>query len=53
MTKHDAREIAKLMKAPDIFPEARAQLSRTLLDYYKELLSSTKVPKIPTPRRWQ
>jgi hypothetical protein len=51
LTPKDAHALSKLMKEPDIFPEAREQASRTLFDYYKELLESTKVPQIPTVRR--
>jgi hypothetical protein len=53
LNKNEARKLSKMMKAPDIFPEAREQFARTLFDYYRELLTNTKVLQIPTPRRWQ
>jgi hypothetical protein len=51
LTSQDARVLSKTMSEPDMFPEAREQFTRTLFDYYKELLESTKVLQIPTPRR--
>lgn len=53
LTNRQADALSKLMTAPDIFPEARKEFSRTLLDYYKELLA--RVPaQVPMVRRmWQ
>lgn len=47
----EARDLSKMMKARDIFPEAREHISRTLFDYYKELLMTNRRPPVPTVRR--
>ena len=51
LTPKDAKVLSKLVNAPDMFPEARKDITRTLLDYYKELLTSNKRMQIPVVRR--
>lgn len=51
LTNKDAMELSKLLSAPDMFPEARQGITRSLLDYYKELLSGTQLPPVPAVRR--
>lgn len=50
LTNEGAQALSKLIAEPDIFPEAREQFTRTLLDYYRDLLYRAPDP-IPTPRR--
>lgn len=54
LTDQDARALSKIMAEPDMFPEARKEISRALLSCYKDLLSSRKSSPVPTVRRmWQ
>lgn len=50
LTDRQANALSELMAAPDIFPEARKEFSRTPLDYYKQLLTREPNP-VPTTRR--
>lgn len=50
LTDRQAKALSDLMTAPDIFPEARKEFSRALLDYYKALLAREPAP-VPTVRR--
>jgi hypothetical protein len=51
LTNKDAMGIAQIIAEPGLFPEARKQLTRELLDYYKELLYRDPKQQIPTVRR--
>jgi hypothetical protein len=51
LTNQDALALSRIIAEPGLFPEARQEFTRTLFDYYKELLSSNPLPPIPTPRR--
>lgn len=54
MTENEARELAKMMTAPDMFSECRKAISRALFDYYKALLNRDSKKAIPAVRRmWQ
>lgn len=50
LTDRDAQELSKLLTEADVFPEAKEGITRTLFDYYKQLLYR-ELPPIPTPRR--
>lgn len=51
MNDHEATELAKMMTAPDMFPECRKAISRSLLDYFKDKLYRDPKQPIPTVRR--
>lgn len=51
LSDQDARTLAQIIAEPGLFPEARQEFTRTLLDYYKELLSRANLPAIPAVRR--
>lgn len=51
LTPKDAIGIAEVIAEPGLFPEARKQLTRELLNYYKELLYRDPAPKVPAVRR--
>lgn len=53
LTNHQANALSDLMTASDIFPEARKEFSRTLLDYYKALLAREPAPVPAVRRMWQ
>ncbi|HJV75365.1 MAG TPA: hypothetical protein VJ654_14155 [Noviherbaspirillum sp.] len=51
LTNHDAIVLSQMLSESNMFPEARQEITRTLLDYYKELLANNQFSQIPTPRR--
>lgn len=51
LTAEDAREMSATLTEPNLFPQIREEITRTLLDYYKELLYRPPHPPIPTVRR--
>lgn len=53
LTNQDAQTLSKLIAEPDMFPEAKKQFTRSLFDYYKELLARDPLPPVPTVRRMQ
>lgn len=52
LTHDDARTLAEMIPEPDLFPEAREQFKRELLDYFKAILCRDPKKQIPTVRRW-
>jgi hypothetical protein len=52
MLRHeDAIELSHMLTEPGMFPEAKEGITRTLLDYYKAILTAAKREPIPTVRR--
>jgi hypothetical protein len=51
LTNEQAQQVAEVMLEPDLFPEVRQEVTRTLLDYFKELLYREPHKPIPTVRR--
>lgn len=51
LTNKDAMQLSQLIAESDVFPEARREITRTLFDYYKELLSRTQFQPVPAVRR--
>lgn len=47
----EARQLSSMLSTPDMFPEARQQITRDLLDYYKALLYRTPDPAPRVVRR--
>lgn len=51
LSDQDARTLSKIVAEPGLFPEARQQFTRELLDYYKALLSRNGLEPVPAVRR--
>lgn len=50
LTNQDAATLSAMLMEPDMFPEARQEITRTLFDYYRALLARDPAP-IPQVRR--
>lgn len=53
LSDQDARTLSQIIAEPGLFPEARQEFTRTLLDYYRELLARNPLPVVPAVRRMQ